>query len=134
MLKPLSICVLAITILAACGGGAAPATPQAGSPAASAKPASAAASAASASAKPAASAAAKPSAASQAAEAGQLRSIKMAVPTKGSAFSYLYLARDLGFFRKHGLDAQINVITPANAVTALQSGDLDFASTVGSTI
>ncbi|HLY66449.1 MAG TPA: ABC transporter substrate-binding protein, partial [Chloroflexota bacterium] len=65
---------------------------------------------------------------------GPLKQIKLAVPTKGSAFGYLYLAQDLGYFQKHGLEAQISIIPPANAVTALQSGDLDYATTVGSTI
>jgi NitT/TauT family transport system substrate-binding protein len=118
-------------LLAACGGSAAPT---------SLAPASASAAPAPASAKPAASAPAS-AAASASAEAkpaasggGSLKTMKFAVPTKGAAFAYLYVAQDLGFFQQHGIDAQIAVVPPSNAVTALQSGDLDFATTVGSTI
>lgn len=60
--------------------------------------------------------------------------MKLAVPTKGSAFTYLYLAKDLGIFNKYGINAEIAVVPPSNAVTALTSGDLDYAATVGSTI
>ncbi len=121
---------LAALVLASCGGSAAPApATTTGAPSSSA---SAGASVASTVAKPAASASstAKPSAAAS----GQLRPLKISVPTKGSAFSYLYVAKDLGFFEQHGIDAQIAVVPPANAVTALQSGDLDYAATIGSTI
>ena len=127
-------------LLAACGGNAAPASsaPAAASTAAAPASAKPAAASSAVSAKPAASgkpaasasAAAKPAASG----GGALKTMKFAVPTKGAAFAYLYVAQDLGFFQQHGIDAQIAVVPPANAVTALQSGDLDFATTVGSTI
>ena len=60
--------------------------------------------------------------------------MKIATPIVGSSFMYLYAARDLGFFKNHGIDAQIVAIAPANAVAALQSGDLDYAAVVGSII
>jgi NitT/TauT family transport system substrate-binding protein len=127
MLKGFSVCLLALA-LAACGGSAAP--PTSGStavnPAAPGKPGASTP----ASTSPAGSAAA----AASAPASGQLRPMKLAVPTKGAAFAYLYVAQDLGFFRQRGIDPQIAVIPPANAVTALQSGDLDYATTVGSTI
>ncbi|HEX6511422.1 MAG TPA: ABC transporter substrate-binding protein [Chloroflexota bacterium] len=96
-----------MTCLAACGGSATPA----GSTAAPKASASAAVSA----------------------PAAGLKTIKLAVPTKGSAFSYLYVAADLGYFKNHGLEAQIAVVPPSNAVAALE-GDLDYTATVGSTI
>jgi NitT/TauT family transport system substrate-binding protein len=131
--------------LAACGGNAAPgssgsvASSPAAAVASAAKPAAGASTAASAavSAKPAASAAAslaaKP-AASTATPSGQLKTMKIATPIVGSAFAYLYAARDLGLFRNHGIDPQITALAPANAVAALQSGDLDYAAVVGSVI
>jgi len=80
-----------------------------------------------------ASTAAKPSASAPGPASGALKTMKIAVPTKGSAFAYLYVASDLGFFKNHGIDAQIAVIPPSNAVAALE-GDLDYTATVGSTI
>ncbi len=54
--------------------------------------------------------------------------------TKGSDFAWLYVAKDLGFFQNHGLDAQIGVVAPANSVAALVSGDLDLSATAGTVI
>jgi len=109
--KPLSLILVAL-VLAACAGGAAPST----------------ASALSAPAKAASSPSAQPS------SSGQLKTVKIAIPIVGSSFTYLFAARDLGFFRNHGLEPQIVAIAPANAVAALQSGDLDYAAVVGSII
>ncbi|HLG70237.1 MAG TPA: ABC transporter substrate-binding protein [Chloroflexota bacterium] len=133
------ILTLAIA-LSACGGSAAPSAAPASS--AAAAPASSAAAAAPAS-KPAASAAAKPSAAASgaasakpaaSAAASGLQPIKISIATKGSDFAWLYVAKDLGFFQNHGLDAQINVVSPANSVSALVSGDLDLSATAGTVI
>jgi NitT/TauT family transport system substrate-binding protein len=141
-MKPRLIAALsAMVALTACGGQAAPPAPSTPAPASStaAKPAAStpASAAASAAAKPAVSASAKPAVAPSGAvsssPAGALKTMKIAVPTKGSAFSYLYVAQDLGFFKNHGIDAQIAVIPPSNAVAALE-GDLDYTATVGSTI
>jgi NitT/TauT family transport system substrate-binding protein len=63
---------------------------------------------------------------------GALQPLKVAVPNKGTAFSYLYVGKDLGIFAQRGLDLQILQVSPANAAVALQSGELDFAATVGS--
>ncbi|MFI5267347.1 MAG: ABC transporter substrate-binding protein [Chloroflexota bacterium] len=60
--------------------------------------------------------------------------MKIATPIVGSAFDYLYAARDLGLFKSHGIDPQILAMPPANAVAALQAGDLDYAATTGSII
>lgn len=100
--------------LAACGGSAAPA--------------SAPSAAGSVAAKPAGSAAASGSASTQ------LKTMKIATPVVGSAFAYLYVARDLGMFKAHGIDPQILSMPPSNAVAALQAGDLDYAATTGSII
>ena len=138
MIRPTTIVpfVLAAS-MAACGGSAAPSTPSSAlatsapvstpaSASASAKPASASASQA-ASAKPTGSVAAKPA-------ASGLKPLKISVATKGSDFAWLYVAKDLGFFQNHGLDAQISVVAPANSVAALVSGDLDLSATAGTVI
>ena len=122
-------------LLAACGGSAAPSSAPSASTA-SAKPAAAASSAA---AKPAASAsaAAKPAASGAAAAkpaASGLKPVRISIATKGSDFAWLYVAKDLGFFQNHGLDAQISVVAPANSVAALVSGDLDLSATAGTVI
>ncbi|MFI5268511.1 MAG: ABC transporter substrate-binding protein, partial [Chloroflexota bacterium] len=66
--------------------------------------------------------------------ASGLKPLKISVATKGSDFAWLYVAKDLGFFQNHGLDAQIGVVAPANSVAALVSGDLDLSATAGTVI
>ncbi len=73
-------------------------------------------------------------AAAPASSAAQLKTMKIATPIVGSAFAYLYAARDLGLFKARGIDPQIIAMPPANAVAALQAGDLDYAATTGSII
>ncbi|HLG70304.1 MAG TPA: ABC transporter substrate-binding protein [Chloroflexota bacterium] len=121
-------------LLSGCGGSAAPASAPAAPASAPSSPSSAAVTRPSGSAAPAGASAPSNAGAKPAASAGQLKQIKIATPIVGSAFSYLYAARDLGLFKAHGLDAQIIAMPPANAVAALQSGDLDYAATVGSVI
>jgi ABC-type nitrate/sulfonate/bicarbonate transport system substrate-binding protein len=147
-LCPAALLVLAVT-LAACGSASpTPTTPAPASSAAAPTTAGASAKpAAAVSAKPSAatsgsSSAAKPSAAASAAAsakpgtsgAAQLKPVKISVATKGSDFAWLYVAKDLGFFQNHGLDAQINTVAPANSVAALVSGDLDLSATAGTVI
>lgn len=62
---------------------------------------------------------------------GPLQPVSVSVPTKGTAFSYLYVGKDMGIYQKYGLDLNIEQITPSNAMAALQTGELDFAATVG---
>src|SRR5437763_56162 len=108
-MKPLAILGLAV-LLVACGStpAAAPSAPASSLAIPSAaKPAASAAASGGASAKPAASAATKPAA------SAPLKTMKIATPIVGSAFSYLYAARDLGFFRNHGIEPQITSLAPA---------------------
>ena len=105
-------------LLAACGAAASPAA----STSPSSRPAAPVASSpAAASAKPASSAAASP--------AAGLKPVKVAIPTKGSEFVWLYFGKDAGIFQKHGLDLQIGIVAAANEAAALTSGDIDFAAT-----
>ncbi|GEM_PF-2976787 len=128
---------LLATMIAGCGGQAAPASTVAASSAistpavSSAKPAASQASAAAS--KPAASASAGGSASASAKPAASgLTPVSIEVPNKGIAFAYLYVAQDLGIFQKHGIDPRISVIAPPAASAALQAGELDFMSAVGS--
>lgn len=112
----------AMWLLAGCGG-AAPASSPAASPASSPVTSATAASsgAASVSAKPAT---------STGATASGLTHIKIGFTSKSTGGLYMYLAKDLGIFQKHGIDAEI-VIGQSNALApALLQGDLDFVGTI----
>jgi len=112
-----------MALLAACGGTAQPA-PSAGSAAPALSPSSAAAPKASA----AASAGAKPSAAASA----QLTPVGIQISATGLAFFPLFVARDLGIFQKYGIDGKLLTMPPPTAIPAIQKGDLQFMSTIGS--
>jgi len=146
-----------MALLAGCGGAAAPASSSPAAPAspasvaASAKPAAAASSPAGASAKPAASSAAS-AAAKPATSGGASASAKPAgSPSAGAAASpaasglihvkigytsmstgglYAYVARDLGIFQKHGIDAELVIGQSAALPPALVAGDLQFMGTI----
>ncbi len=63
---------------------------------------------------------------------GALVSIKIGVPSKTDDFIVVYLAKALGLFERHGLQATIIPMAPPIAVAALQSGELDFWTGGGS--
>src|SRR5438034_5844746 len=101
-------------LLAACGGGAAPA---ASSAAANAKPASA-------SAKPAGSAAAS----APASGAAGATKISVAYSVASPGFWPLYMAADTGIFQKNGLDVAVQIIPGAtNVAAAMVSSQIQFA-------
>ncbi len=58
--------------------------------------------------------------------------INIGVPSKTDDFIVVYLARALGFFERHGLQATIIPMTSSVAIAALQSGELDFWTGAGS--
>jgi NitT/TauT family transport system substrate-binding protein len=68
----------------------------------------------------------------QAGASGPLVPIKIGVPSLTDDFIPVYLARALGFFERHGLQATIIPMTPTVAVAALQNGELDFWVGAGS--
>ncbi|MBV8085461.1 MAG: ABC transporter substrate-binding protein [Chloroflexi bacterium] len=149
--KPLSA-IAAVALLAGCGSAAAPssspaaaasstvgAVSTAASPAASAAASAARPSAsAAASAKPGGSAAAKPAASGSAAAkpssstpaASGPEHIKIGFTSKSTGGMYMYLAKDLGIFQKHGLDAEIVIGQSSALDPALMQGDLDFVATI----
>jgi NitT/TauT family transport system substrate-binding protein len=129
-MRLLSPAALALAIgLAACGGGAAPASPAPSSGAPSAKPAASAA--ASGSAKPAASASAKPAGSAPAASASAaakpgLRKVRYG--STGAGFNP-FIALDQGYFAEQGMDLElIRFDSAVNMVAPLGAGQLDVAS------
>jgi ABC-type nitrate/sulfonate/bicarbonate transport system substrate-binding protein len=118
-------------LLAACGGTAAPGT----SGAASARGASVAAAAAAsgaASASQAANSGPAAKASTPPAASGQLTPVSIQISAIGFAFFPLFVAKDLNVFQKHGVDAKFVTMPPPVAIPAIQKGDLQFMSTIGS--
>lgn len=108
----ITVLVGAALLLAGCGGGAA-------APASSAAPPPSASS----------SMAAKPAASAKPVPSGPMH-VKIGFTSKSTGGMYMYLAKDLGIFQKHGLDPEI-VIGQSNALDpALGAGDLDFVGTI----
>src|SRR5579862_909576 len=141
-MKTLSGCLLLVLSLAACGGGAAPATSSApsSSPAAAAKPASAAPASI---AKPAASASVAGSAAANPAGSGSvaakpaasgLQHIEAAYSQASITQTPMYVAADLGMFNKYGLDVAAKQIGGTQQIPALVSNEIQFAGVGASEI
>lgn len=136
-----SALLIALGLLSACGGGAAPASsapaaaspsakPAAASQAASAKPAGSAASA-----KPAASGEAKPSASASAeasiapAKPGQVIAAYSEIVSSNAP---LWVAKEGGYFQKNGLDVDARLIESSLAATAVLAGQVQYGSVGGS--
>jgi ABC-type nitrate/sulfonate/bicarbonate transport system substrate-binding protein len=62
------------------------------------------------------------------------RTVKIGVPNKGVAFTFLYAGKRLGTFAQHGLDVEITSIPPQGAIPALLNSELDFHAAAGSAI
>ncbi len=60
-----------------------------------------------------------------------LRPLKIQVPNKGAAFTFLYVAKDLGIFQQHGFDADLISMSSSVASAALQANELDFMAAIG---
>ena len=127
------------TLMAACGGAAAPApssaAPSAAAPAASAKPSAAAASPAASSAvaspKPSAAASAKP-----AASAAGTRKVRYAIATMPPTVDTVgvYFALDNGFYKEEGLDVDVQgFVGGVTAVRALLSREVEFSTSSADT-
>lgn len=115
-------------LLAACGGTASPSATTAANPPSSATAASFASSAAGS----AAGASAAPKASTAPAASGQLTPVSIQISAIGFAFFPLFVAKDLNVFQKHGIDAKFLTMPPPVAIPAIQKGDLQFMSTIGS--
>ena len=53
--------------------------------------------------------------------------IRIAVSSKSLGFLDTWAAKERGFFRKHGLDAEIIAMRPPLTIGALQAGEIDYA-------
>lgn len=56
-----------------------------------------------------------------------LEKIRIAVSSKSLGFLDTWAAKERGFFRKHGLDAEIIAMRPPLTIGALQAGEIDYA-------
>ena len=53
--------------------------------------------------------------------------VRIAVSSKSLGFLDTWAAKERGFFRKHGLDAEIIAMRPPLTIGALQAGEIDYA-------
>jgi len=53
--------------------------------------------------------------------------VRIAVSSKSLGFLDIWAGRERGFFRKHGLDAEIIAMRPPLTIGALQAGEIDYA-------
>lgn len=71
---------------------------------------------------------------SNAQEKGTAEKIRITYATNSLAFLTTFVAKDRGFYAKHGLEAELVQVRPAIAIAALLSGDADYAEVLGSAI
>ncbi len=57
----------------------------------------------------------------------QLEKVRIAVSSKSLGFLDTWAAKERGFYRKHGLDAEIITMRPPLTIGALQAGEIDYA-------
>src|ERR1700684_1050925 len=60
--------------------------------------------------------------------------VTLALPTTNTAFSFAYLAHDLGYWKAEGLDVNIVVLTGLASTNALLSDSVEFAGASGTTL
>jgi len=53
--------------------------------------------------------------------------VRIAVSSKSLGFLDTWAARERGFFRKHGIEAEIIAMRPPLTIGAIQTGDIDYA-------
>lgn len=63
---------------------------------------------------------------SHAAERG-LEKVRIAVSSKSLGFLDAWAAKERGFYRKHGIDAEIIAMRPPLTIGAIQAGEIDYA-------
>jgi hypothetical protein len=56
-----------------------------------------------------------------------LEKVRIAVSSKSLGFLDTWAAKERGFYRKHGIEAEIIAMRPPLTIGALQSGDIDYA-------
>ena len=63
-----------------------------------------------------------------------LEKIRIAIATSSMAFLVPFVAKDRGFYLKHGSEVELIVMRPNIAMAALLGGDIDYAELIGSII
>jgi NitT/TauT family transport system substrate-binding protein len=62
------------------------------------------------------------------------RRVRINIPALAATFIQHYIARDEGFFTRHGVEAEISVIPAVLGLQAMIAGDFDFSGAVGTTV
>jgi ABC-type nitrate/sulfonate/bicarbonate transport system substrate-binding protein len=65
-------------------------------------------------------------------EGAGLKKIRIGVPNRGVPNLGLMAAQRYGFFRSHGLDAELIVMRPSISLQTLMAGDLDYSTVLAS--
>lgn len=60
--------------------------------------------------------------------------VRIAIATSSMAFLVPFVAKDRGFYSKHGSEVELIVMRPNIAMAALLGGDIDYAELIGSVI
>jgi len=60
--------------------------------------------------------------------------VRIAIATSSMAFLVPFVAKDRGFYLKHGSEVELIVMRPNIAMAALLGGDIDYAELIGSII
>lgn len=60
--------------------------------------------------------------------------VRVAIATSSMAFLVPFVAKDRGFYLKHGSEVELIVMRPNIAMAALLGGDIDYAELIGSVI
>jgi len=60
--------------------------------------------------------------------------VRIAIATHSLAFLVPFVAKDRGFYGKHGLEVELIQVRPNVAMAALLSGDIDYVELIGSVI
>jgi ABC-type nitrate/sulfonate/bicarbonate transport system substrate-binding protein len=63
-----------------------------------------------------------------------LEKVRIAIATSSMAFLVPFVAKDRGFYLKHGSEVELIVMRPNIAMAALLGGDIDYAELIGSII
>jgi len=71
---------------------------------------------------------------SNAQEKGATERVRITYATNSLAFLSMFVAKDGGFYAKHGFEAELVQVRPGIAIAALLSGDADYAEVLGSAI
>src|SRR5687767_15539874 len=56
-----------------------------------------------------------------------IEKVRIAVSSKSLGFLDTWAARERGFYRKHGIDAEIIAMRPPLTIGAIQAGEIDYA-------